>query len=225
MEYLPGLTLAELVERHGLLPSERVIYLIRQVCGALAEAHACGLIHRDIKPGNIIVTQRGRVYDFVKLLDFGLVKPAAGSASSHQLTQENVIAGSPLFMSPEQSIAGRVLDPRSDLYSLGAVAYFLLTGQPPFSADSAMESIVAHARDAARAPSELNGEVPRDLENVVLRCLAKDREARFRDAGELEQALAGCESAGRWNHERAAQWWNEHSARTTSLTETARIVG
>jgi serine/threonine-protein kinase len=194
------------------LPPERVIYLIRQVCGALSEAHARGLIHRDIKPGNIIVTQRGGVPDFVKLLDFGLVKPAAGVGSSQQLTQENVIAGSPLYMSPEQSIAGRNLDGRSDLYSLGAVAYFLLTGQPPISGDSAMEIIVAHARDAVRPPSELRSDVPKALEDVVLRCLAKDREARFRDARELDQALAACATSGRWNHDAAAQWWSERLA-------------
>ena len=218
MEYLPGLTLAELVERHGPLPPQRVIYLIRQVCGALTEAHARGLIHRDIKPGNIIVTQRGGVFDFVKLLDFGLVKPAAGNASSNQLTQQNVIAGSPLFMSPEQSIAGRELDPRSDLYSLGAVAYFLLTGQPPFKGDSAMEIIVAHARDAVRSPTQLNSEIAKDLEDVVLRCLAKDREARFHNANELDRALAACESASRWNHDAAARWWSEHSTRATTTS-------
>jgi serine/threonine-protein kinase len=138
MEYLPGLTLAELVERHGTLSPERVIYLVRQVCGALAEAHARGLIHRDIKPGNIIITERGGSADFAKLLDFGLVKSGDDAIAGH-VTQENVIAGSPLFMSPEQSIAGRKLDGRSDLYSLGAVAYFLLTGQPPFSGESPME--------------------------------------------------------------------------------------
>lgn len=209
MEYLPGLTLAEFVERHGPLPPERVVYLLRQVCAALAEAHARGLIHRDIKPGNIIVTERGGAFDFVKLLDFGLVKPAAGNAS-HQLTQENVIAGSPLFMSPEQSIAGRELDPRSDLYSLGAVAYFLLTGRPPFSGESAMEIIVAHARDAVTPPSQINNTVPKDLELVVLRCLAKDRQGRFQTARELEGALAACDSCGHWNQEAAEHWWREH---------------
>jgi serine/threonine-protein kinase len=211
MEYLPGMTLAELVEWHGPLPAERVVYLLRQVCGALGEAHANGLIHRDIKPGNIIATQRGGAFDFIKLLDFGLVKPAAGNAA-HQLTQDNVIAGSPLFMSPEQTIAGRELDPRSDLYSLGAVAYFLLTGRPPFPGDSAIEIIVAHARDAVTPPSHINNAVPKDLEAVVLRCLAKDREARFQTARELEVALAACDSCDHWNQEAAEQWWREHPA-------------
>jgi serine/threonine-protein kinase len=217
MEYLPGLTLADLVDRYGPLPAERVIYLLRQVCGALAEAHARGLIHRDIKPGNIIVTERGGSADFAKLLDFGLVKPAASDAS-HQLTQENVIAGSPLFMSPEQSTAGRGLDPRSDLYSLGAVAYFLLTGEPPFSGTSTMEIIVAHARDAVRPPSQRNAAVPKDLEDVVLRCLVKDPESRFPTAGELDHALAACESSGKWNDAAAAQWWSQRPMLATAAS-------
>ena len=209
MEYLPGLTLAELVERHGPLPPERVIYLIRQVCGALG---------RSPRPWARFIVTSSRATssspsvaasaDFVKLLDFGLVKSGDGAIAGH-VTQENVIAGSPLFMSPEQSIAGRKLDGRSDLYSLGAVAYFLLTGQPPFSGESTMEIIVAHARDDARPPTQLNSEVPRDLEGIVLRCLAKDREARFPDADELDRALAACESAGRWSAEAAAAWWSE----------------
>jgi serine/threonine-protein kinase len=209
MEYLPGLTLAEMVERHGPLPPQRVIYLLRQVCGALGEAHARGLVHRDIKPGNIIVTERGGAFDFVKLLDFGLVKPATENTSANHLTQENTIAGSPLYMSPEQSVSSGQLDPRSDLYSLGAVAYGLLTGQPPFSGQSTMEVIVAHARDAVTSPSRLNASVPPDLEKVVLRCLAKDRDQRFQTAEELDRALAACESASRWNQEQAAEWWRE----------------
>jgi len=209
MEYLPGLTLAELVELHGALPPERVIYLIRQVCGALAEAHARGLIHRDVKPGNIIVTERGGAFDFVKLLDFGLVKPAPDPAVARHVTQENTVAGSPLFMSPDQSVSGLVLDSRSDLYSLGAVTYFLLTGQPPFSGRSPMEVIVAHARDPVRPPSQLNAAVPKALEDVVVRCLAKEAKDRFQSASELDRALACCESADCWTHERAANWWGD----------------
>jgi eukaryotic-like serine/threonine-protein kinase len=130
MEYLPGLSLAELVERHGPLPPERVIYLLRQACQALQEAHAAGLIHRDIKPANIFAAFRGGRHDVTKLLDFGLVKPfAEGPTSSVHLSQEGGITGSPLYMAPEQASGSRSPDPRSDLYSLGAVAYFLLTGR------------------------------------------------------------------------------------------------
>jgi serine/threonine-protein kinase len=210
MEYLPGLTLAELVEQHGPLLPERVIHLLRQVCGALGEAHARGLVHRDVKPGNIIVTERGGVFDFVKLLDFGLVKPATGSTAS-DLTRENMIAGSPMYMSPEQSIAGRELDGRSDLYALGAVAYFLMTGQPPFAGPSTMEIIVAHARDTVIPPSQLNAAVPVDLEKLTLRCLEKSVDNRFQTAEELEQALADCELAGRWTQDQAAAWWRERT--------------
>ena len=132
MEYLPGLSLEDLVERHGPLPPGRVVYLLRQVCGALREAHAAGLIHRDIKPSNVFAAHRGGMDDVAKLLDFGLVLPAAGPPAPH-LTGEGQVLGTPLFMSPEQAMGGgRVVDERSDLYSLGAVAYYLLTGRPPF---------------------------------------------------------------------------------------------
>ena len=135
MEYLPGLSLAELVERHGPLPAERVIYLLRQACQALQEAHAAGLIHRDIKPANIFAAFRGGRHDVTKLLDFGLVKPVAEApTSSIHLSQDGGITGSPLYMAPEQANGSRSPDPRSDLYSLGAVAYFLLTGRAHFRA-------------------------------------------------------------------------------------------
>ena len=131
MEYLPGLSLAELVERHGPLPPARVVYLLRQVCQALRKAHAAGLIHRDIKPSNIFAARRGGMDDVAKLLDFGLVRPAESNRSPH-LSDEGQILGTPLFMSPEQATGGRELDERSDIYSLGAVAYYVLTGRPPF---------------------------------------------------------------------------------------------
>src|SRR5256885_2896070 len=129
MEYLPGLSLAELVERHGPLPPERVIYLLRQACQALREAHGMGLIHRDIKPANIFAAQRGGLHDVTKLLDFGLAKRKA-EAPAMQLSQHGSITGSPLYMSPEQA-SGQRADHRSDIYALGAVAYFLLTGYAP----------------------------------------------------------------------------------------------
>jgi serine/threonine-protein kinase len=223
MEYLPGLTLAEMVERHGPLPAERIIHLLRQVCGALGEAHARGLVHRDIKPGNIIVTQRGGAFDFVKLLDFGLVKPATDNVAANQLTQENMTAGSPLYMSPEQSISARELDGRGDLYALGAVAYFLMTGQPPFVGPSAMEVIVAHARDTVTPPSQVNAAVPHDLEKTVLRCLEKSADNRFQTAEELERALTDCESAGRWTQHQAAAWWRERTPDRTSRKVPASV--
>lgn len=132
MEYLPGLNLEELVKRHGPLPPECAVHLLSQVCGALHEAHATGLIHRDIKPSNIITCERGGLHDVAKLLDFGLVRSGGAGGSADTLTQGGAIAGTPAYMSPEQANSDKDLDARSDIYSVGAAAYFLLTGQPPF---------------------------------------------------------------------------------------------
>ncbi|HQU43045.1 MAG TPA: serine/threonine-protein kinase, partial [Pirellulales bacterium] len=209
MEYLPGLSLADLVERYGPLPVGRAIYFLRQTCEALHEAHSSGLIHRDIKPGNIFAAQRGGVYDVVKLLDFGLAKPLTGNGDDLELTQDGAITGSPLFMSPEQSLGENEADARGDIYSLGAVAYYLLTGHPPFEGNTAMKVMVAHAREDAVPLSRWRPEIPTDIEQVVLRCLAKRPEDRFQDVLSLEQALADCEAAGDWSRERAKQWWYE----------------
>ena len=210
MEYLPGLSLSELVERYGPLPAARVIYLLRQTCDALHEAHSAGLIHRDIKPGNIFAAQRGGIYDVAKLLDFGLAKPLTNSDSdSLQLTQDGAITGSPLYMSPEQSLGENEPDARGDIYSLGAVAYYLLTGHAPFEGDTAMKVIVAHAREEPAPPSRWCSDIPSDLEQVVLRCLAKRPEDRFQDVLSLGRALADCEAAGDWSPQRAEQWWYE----------------
>ena len=146
MEYLPGLSLADLVERFGPMPPARVIYLLRQACDALPEAHDSGLIHRDIKPANLMAAYRGGRYDVTKLLDFGLVKTLAENESIH-LSQEGTVAGSPLYMAPEQVMHNQPPDRPTDIYGLGAVAYFTLTGRPPFLGQTAMEVMVAHARD------------------------------------------------------------------------------
>jgi serine/threonine protein kinase len=209
MEYLPGLNLEQLLSRHGAMPAERVIHLLRQTCHALREAHSIGLIHRDIKPGNIFAAQRGGVFDVVKLLDFGLVKPVA-EVPSARLTFEGDISGTPLFMSPEQSRGLDNLDARSDIYSLGAVAYMLLSGRPPFERTTPLELMIAHARDEVTPFSSLPLEVPADLERIILRCLAKNPDDRFQDAGSLEQALSRCSAANQWTQANAARWWREH---------------
>jgi serine/threonine-protein kinase len=216
MEYLPGLSLAELVERHGPLPPARAVYLLRQVCGALGEAHAAGLIHRDIKPSNIFAARRGGRDDVAKLLDFGLVRPAAAARASH-LSAEGQILGTPLFMSPEQATGGRELDERGDIYALGAVAYHLLTGRPPFDEAGGIAALIAHARDPVLPPSRVRAGIPEDLERVVLRCLAKDPADRYPDAEGLERALGECACAGEWDRRRAAQWWRG-AGRTTAMS-------
>jgi serine/threonine-protein kinase len=178
-----------------------------QTCEALAEAHSHGLIHRDIKPGNIFAASRGGYYDVAKLLDFGLAKPISAETAPVQLTQDGSITGSPLYMSPEQALGDHEPDERCDIYSLGAVAYFLLTGRPPFEGDRPIKVILAHAHDEVVPPSRFRPGLPADLEQVVLRCLAKNPEDRFPSALALRQSLAECESAGRWTHGDAAKWW------------------
>jgi serine/threonine-protein kinase len=207
MEYLPGLNLEQLVTRHGPLPPERVIYLLRQVCAALQEAHAAGLTHRDIKPGNVLVCERGGRHDVAKLVDFGLVL-GHGLEHGHKLTQEGAIAGTPAYMSPEQASGKSDLDGCSDLYSLGAVTYFLLTGQPPFVRSTAMQTLAAHIYEVPAA-FDRQANVPADLEAVVLQCLEKDPTRRFPGAEGLELALASCRCAGDWTREQAAVWWQE----------------
>lgn len=209
MEYLPGLSLAEIVRRHGPLPPERVVHFVRQTCGALSEAHNAGLIHRDIKPGNIFAAKRGGKWDVAKLLDFGLAQETS-RITSGEAGEEDVyviVSGTPPFMSPEQVNASGPPDARSDIYSLGATAYCLLTCRPPFCASSAEEVMDAHVKKKAAPPSLLNALIPPDLEEVVLCCLEKDATNRFASAADLEQALAQCACADLWNDADAAEWW------------------
>lgn len=217
MEYLPGLSLEDLLQRHGPMPAGRVIHLLRQTCAALSEAHARGFIHRDIKPGNIFAARCGDQYDVAKLLDFGLVKQV-GESTPSRLTTDGAISGTPLFMSPEQARGFENTDARSDIYSLGAVAYALLCGRAPFEGTSPLDVLIAHARDEVVPPSQVKADVPEDLENVILRCLAKNPDERFQDAASLEQALADCEDAERWSQADAAGWWNEHEPKHSELS-------
>jgi len=211
MEYLPGLSLRDLVERFGPLPPERAIHLLRQSCDALREAHSIGLVHRDVKPANIFVAQRGGVDDVAKLLDFGLVRQIDPGDES-QWTHDGSITGSPLFMSPEQALGDVAPDGRADIYSLGAVAYFLLTGRPPFEGTKALKVIVAHAHDPVEPPRTYRPDIPEDLEQIILRCLEKKPGDRYQSAGELEAALAACHTPHAWTRERAAEWWREMAA-------------
>ena len=208
MEYLPGMTLQELVDRFGPLPPHRLVHLLRQVCGALREAHRAGLIHRDIKPGNIFVAERGGMYDVAKLLDFGLVKSMVQEPLSPEVTLDGVVVGSPAYAAPEAALDG-VPDARSDIYSLGATAYFLLTGQPVFSGKNALKVLFAHAKEEVVLPSTIKPDVPADLEAVVMKCLEKDPSDRYADVTDLERDLAACSCTDCWTQEHAERWWSK----------------
>jgi eukaryotic-like serine/threonine-protein kinase len=212
MEYLPGVTLEQLVQDCGRLPPQRAIHFLRQICDALHEAHLIGLIHRDIKPSNVIICQRGARYDKVKLLDFGLALPYRSRPEDETLVREDTLAGTPAYMSPEQAGGNDKLDVRSDIYSIGAVAYFLLTGRSPFCYRSAARTIAAHLYETPLPPSQHCREISADIEALVLRCLAKNAAHRFASVADLERALAACVVGAPWSEEQAAEWWQARSA-------------
>jgi serine/threonine protein kinase len=207
MELLDGMDLQSLVHRHGPVPAVRAIYILRQVCKSLEEAHATGLVHRDIKPANIHLGRLGLSYDFVKVLDFGLVKSVNGTGTEDTLgTAGGMTPGTPAYMAPEMTM-GEVVDGRADLYALGCVAYYLLTGQVVFEAASALQMIGKHLREAPVPPSQRTSlPVPPALEQLVLACLAKAPEDRPRNAAELGRALAAVEGAA-WDEDQAREWW------------------
>ncbi len=217
MEYLRGMSLADLIERVGPLPAGRVIYLLRQVCGGLAQAHTLGLVHRDLKPANIFVAEVGGEDDFAKVLDFGLVK-VTKNPEAPDLTADQTVSGTPAYMAPEQATGDRDLGPSADIYALGAIAYVALTGRPPFQAETPVALMIAHARDPVVPPSQHRPDLPADLEAVVLRCLEKKPEDRFPNVNELARALKACQATSTWDAERASQWWIEHKSPNPSGT-------
>ena len=210
MEYLPGISLQDLVKRFGPLPAGRAIYLFRQVCAGLAEAHGLGLVHRDLKPANIFVAVRGGEFDVAKVLDFGLVK-LTNDDSGVELTSDQRVSGTPLYMAPEQAVGDRSLDARADIYALGCLLYFVMTGQPPFNGATGFEVMMAHARDSVVPPRQVRPEVPADLEQVILCCLAKRADSRYSDVKALGRALAACAAANEWDADKARDWWAEIS--------------
>jgi len=211
MEYLDGMDLDHLIRTDGPLEAPRTIHILAQVCGALAEAHALGLIHRDIKPANIVITERADEPDVVKVVDFGLVRTLGKDEVATDFT--TAIIGTPLYLAPEAVTSPASLDGRSDLYALGAVAYFLLTGKPVFEAATVVEMCSKHMLEQPIPPSKRLGKViSADLEAVVLRCLSKDREARPSSATELRAALLGCKDAGHYDPQTSRAWWTGRGA-------------
>ena len=213
MELLDGLTLQTLVERFGPQPEQRVVNILKQVCGSLIEAHAAGLIHRDIKPANIMINRRGGIYDFVKLLDFGLVKAVDGPRQS-TVTVAPGLTGTPLYMSPEAIEKGWTVDARSDIYALGAVGYFLLTGKPVFEGDNVVEICMRHVDTPPLPPSvRLRRPVSADLESLILRCLAKSPAERPQSALELRHLLEQCPGARKLDRGRRGRLVEQRAGR------------
>ncbi len=221
MELLDGATLGEVVDIDGPQPAARVIALLDQAAGALAEAHEAGLIHRDIKPANILLVERGGMRDVIKIVDFGLVKDVA-EAETEAVTQADTILGTPQYMSPEGIAAPDAVDARSDLYALGAVAYYLLTGVHVFTGKTMVEVCAHHLHSPPVPPSERAEGIPKDLEAIVLECLAKRADERPENASALRRRLRECADDGRWTQDDAAAWWTTHrdqvKARRASVT-------
>jgi CHASE1-domain containing sensor protein len=207
MEYLEGLSLDELARRCGPQPAARVMYLLRQVCGSLAEAHAKGVVHRDIKPANIMVCERGGMADVVKVLDFGLVKQVRHDLDP-ELSTTDALLGTPKYIAPESLTDPERVGAPTDLYALAAVAYLLLVGQPVFDGKTAMEVCGKHLNDAPVAPNVARpGSTPASLERILLRCLEKDPDARPRTAAELLELLDACDDVPEWTQREARRWW------------------
>ncbi|HEV3258900.1 MAG TPA: serine/threonine protein kinase [Gemmataceae bacterium] len=221
MEYLDGITLDALVTRFGPQPEARVVHILHQVCGSLAEAHGIGLVHRDIKPANIILNRRGGVSDVVKILDFGLVK-AVDARREATLTAANSITGTPHYLPPEGIEHPDQVDARSDLYAVGAVGYFLLTGTPVFQGNSVAEVCMRQVHAAPEPPSaRLGAAVAPELEAVILRCLAKKQEDRPQSSAALMDDLARCPAAGKWTRAEADAWWSQFLAQGTAAAPKA----
>ncbi len=209
MELLSGINLQQLVDRHGAVAPARALHILVQVCGALSEAHGKGLIHRDIKPPNVFLCERGGVYDTVKVLDFGLVKSIEPDAGDELVTKVGSIIGTPHFMAPEIVRDAVRATAQSDIYAVGAVAYFLLTGEFLFEGDTPMEICVAQLTSEPK-PMQQFARVPAEIEAIVMGCLSKRPEDRPESMQLLAARFAACQVPGGWTNEAAAAWWSEH---------------
>ena len=208
MELLDGFALDDMVERWGPMTPARTVHVLLGVCKSLREAHRLGLIHRDIKPGNIFLCRSGTELDHVKVLDFGLVKEIATDVS---LTQTGFITGTPGFMAPEMALGRKDLDGRTDLYSLACVGFYLLTGGPVFDKKTPIEIIMDHAKTPPPRPSEKSGKpIPEGLEDLLMDCLAKEPKDRPESAREVERRLWALYLPDLWTPDMAERWWSEH---------------
>ncbi|HKP64591.1 MAG TPA: serine/threonine-protein kinase [Polyangiales bacterium] len=230
MEYLDGASLEDVVKLSGPLPPARAIHILDQVAGALGEAHAIGLIHRDIKPANIFLTQQGGVPDVAKVLDFGLVKQVAqgtGEATTLQaVTHDDSFSGTPLYMAPEAITAPEAVDARTDLYSLGAVGYFLLTGSEVFGGRNVVEICSHHLHSTPVPPSQRAGRaLAGDLETLIMRCLEKSQSQRPADARSFQAALRACKDARAWSEDDARRWFELHGVALNEAQGRMRVSG
>jgi serine/threonine-protein kinase len=211
MELLTGRDLESLVRDFGPVPADRALFLLRQACHSLADAHARGLVHRDIKPANIYACRMGLEYDFVKVLDFGLVKVHDRSSTQTLATLDIHTTGTPAYMAPEIILGEADVDRRADVYALGCVVYYLLTGQLVFEADTPMKMLMQHVQARPIPPSQRTElRVPPELDAIVLRCLEKDPNRRPQHAEELLSIAYSCTTCESWNQQRAKAWWETH---------------
>jgi eukaryotic-like serine/threonine-protein kinase len=220
MELLEGLDAERIVIKFGPMPAERVIHVIRQVCHSLSEAESISLVHRDIKPANIFLCRYGEDYDFVKVLDFGIVKaihdPVTAETGLIALTAGHVVRGTPAFIAPEQVLGEKAVDHRADIYGIGCLAYWLLTGQLVFTGDTPMKLLMQHAQAIPEPPSTRTElPIPKDLDAIVLACLAKNPSERPQTARDLVRRLEAVTTSGRWTPELAQGWWEKHQPAVT----------
>ena len=211
MEHLHGMDLQRLVESHGALPSERVVYLLKQALRSLAEAHAKGLVHRDIKPANLVLCQLGSEFDFLKVVDFGVVS-RQGPQSKAPITVTGMVIGTPAYLAPEVLSGHGAFDGRADIDALGCVAVWLLTGRPLFDGTDAMTLLMHHSNSVPTSPSAMAADVPAELDALILECLAKDP-AQRPTAADLWERLEALAMPHPWDQHRAREWWTQYEPR------------